>query len=208
VDDIAIRPARAKDLDRIVAIICDDPVPELRAIVPNVEHARRIGGLLARNRFQIGVRHTLIAEFGGEAIGLLERLRPGETSSGGAAGALRAFAGAARFARPQLLLRYVRYQQARASVNFIRPKDAYYISELDVHPNHRNRGAGGRLIAHAADEARAERFARMALTTTITNPAQHLYVRSGFRIVDVRRDAAYERITGIPGRVLMVRELG
>jgi hypothetical protein len=32
-------------------------------------------------------------------------------------------------------------------------------------------------------------------------------MRHGYRIVETKRDAAYERMTGIPGRVLMVKEL-
>jgi len=47
----------------------------------------------------------------------------------------------------------------------------------------------------------------MALTTTTTNPARHLYIRHGYRVVETRLDPAYERLTGIPGRVLMVKEL-
>lgn len=187
--------------------MCDDPVSELRTVVSDVDVARRIGAWLARSRFQVAVRHTLIAEFDGEAVGLLERLRSGERSSPGAFAMLRTLGGAARVASPRLLARYAGYQRARARVNFNRPQAAYYVNELDVHLNFRNRGIGARLITHAAEEARAEQFPRMALTTTLTNPAQRLYLRTGFRIVDVRRDAEYERITGIPGRVLMVREL-
>ena len=47
----------------------------------------------------------------------------------------------------------------------------------------------------------------MTLTTDITNPAQHLYERHGFRIAETKRDAEYERWSQSPGRVLMVKEL-
>jgi ribosomal protein S18 acetylase RimI-like enzyme len=47
----------------------------------------------------------------------------------------------------------------------------------------------------------------MALTTGISNPAQHLYERFGFEIAETKRDAAYEKLTGNPGRVLMVKRL-
>ena len=107
------------------------------------------------------------------------------------------------------LLRYLRYQRARAKVQLDHPLDAYYVRELDVDPAYRNRGIGARLLEFAEAEARAAGAARMALSTGISNPAQHLYERAGFRIVETRRHAEYERITGgNPGRVLMVKELG
>jgi ribosomal protein S18 acetylase RimI-like enzyme len=108
---------------------------------------------------------------------------------------------------PAGLLRYARYQRIRPRVNFQRPAGSLYIGELDVHPDFRNRGIGGVMLSHAEEMARREGFARMSLTTTTINPAQHLYTRHGFRIVDTKLDAEYERMTGIPGRVLMVREL-
>jgi ribosomal protein S18 acetylase RimI-like enzyme len=88
------------------------------------------------------------------------------------------------------------------------PPQAYYIGELDVDPTCRNRGIGARLLAYADAEARALGIARMALCTGISNPAQHLYERSGFRIVETRQHSDYERVTGNPGRVLMVKDLG
>ncbi len=104
-------------------------------------------------------------------------------------------------------LRYVRYTRARARVEIGHPPDSYYIGELDVHPEDRNRGIGARLLEYAETEARAEGFGRMSLCTGISNPAQHLYERAGFRIVETRRHPDYERLTGNPGRVLMVKEL-
>ncbi len=47
----------------------------------------------------------------------------------------------------------------------------------------------------------------MSLITTTTNPARRLYERHGYRVVETRADAAYERYTGIAGRYLMVKEL-
>ena len=108
---------------------------------------------------------------------------------------------------PAGLWRYVRYQRIRPRVNLERPADAFYIGELDVHPDYRNRGIGGAMLSHAEEMARREGFTRMSLTTSTINPAQHLYTRHGYRIVETKLDAAYERMTGIPGRVLMVKEL-
>jgi hypothetical protein len=47
----------------------------------------------------------------------------------------------------------------------------------------------------------------MSLGTTITNPARHLYERHGFRVVETKTDPSYERYTGIPGRILMMKDL-
>ena len=47
----------------------------------------------------------------------------------------------------------------------------------------------------------------MTLSTDITNPAQHLYERAGFRITQTKRDRGYEYWSGSPGRVWMVRDL-
>ena len=205
--DITIRPANATDLDRIIAIICDDPVPDLLAVEPRVERARRIGAVTIRNGLDIDLARTVLAIVEGEAVGLLETSRPGETSSVSPLAMLRVLTQGMMISGPRVLASYVRHERARSRVQVERPKDAYYIGELDVHPQSRNRGIGARLMVHAEGEARAGGFARMALTTGITNPAQHLYTRSGFHIAESRSDAAYERITGIPGRMLMVKDL-
>jgi ribosomal protein S18 acetylase RimI-like enzyme len=59
----------------------------------------------------------------------------------------------------------------------------------------------------AEEQAREASAPAMALSTTTDNPARHLYERLGYRVVDTRRDPAYERYTGIEGRLLMVKDL-
>ena len=122
--------------------------------------------------------------------------------------ALRVLAGVVAIIGPAGLWRYARYQRARSRVNFSRPPGSFYVGELDVHPDCRNRGIGGTLLRHAEEVARREGFARMSLTTSTINPARHLYERHGFRVVGTRLDAGYEAITGIPGDVLMVKGMG
>ena len=87
------------------------------------------------------------------------------------------------------------------------PAGSYYIAEIDVDPDWRNRGIGGALLDYAEAEARAAGYTVMSLTTTTINPARRLYERHGFRVVETKTDAAYERYTGIQGRHLMVKEL-
>jgi ribosomal protein S18 acetylase RimI-like enzyme len=71
-----------------------------------------------------------------------------------------------------------------------------------VDPARRGQGIGARLLDSVIALA-GER--PVSLTTRIDNPAQHLYVRHGFHVVEEKRHAAYEARTGSPGRVLMVR---
>jgi ribosomal protein S18 acetylase RimI-like enzyme len=47
----------------------------------------------------------------------------------------------------------------------------------------------------------------ISLTTTTDNPARRLYERNGFRCVQQRTNARYERLTGSEGRVLMVKQI-
>ncbi len=81
------------------------------------------------------------------------------------------------------------------------------MAELDVDPQHRNRGIGGALLDYADAEARQQGYRLMSLTTTTINPARRLYERHGFGVVETKTDPAYQRYTGIEGRVLMVKEL-
>ncbi|MFI5178964.1 MAG: GNAT family N-acetyltransferase [Vicinamibacterales bacterium] len=179
----------------------------MRAIEPDVRKAKAIGALTVRNGMEIDVSRTVVAVIGGRPVGLMEAKRPGESANA------MVFATGNMLLRGLLILglggalRYVRYTRARARVEISRPPDSYYIGELDVHPEDRNRGIGARLLEYAESEARAEGFGRMSLCTGISNPAQHLYERAGFRIIETRRHSDYERLTGNPGRVLMVKEL-
>jgi ribosomal protein S18 acetylase RimI-like enzyme len=207
-DDLTIRPATSADTQRLIDILYDDPPGDMRAIEPDVRKAKALGALAVRNGLEVAVSRTVVAVIGGRPVGLMEAKRPGERAH------VSAIAIGNMLLRGLLIvglgggLRYVRYQRARARVQIDRAPDSYYIGELDVDPACRNRGIGARLLEYAEAEARAEGFGRMSLCTGITNPAQHLYERAGFRIVETRRHPDYERITGNPGRVLMVKELG
>jgi ribosomal protein S18 acetylase RimI-like enzyme len=88
-----------------------------------------------------------------------------------------------------------------------KPPDAYVISEIHVAPPFRGQGFGAELLAYAERDARARSFRRMALHTLTTNPAQHLYRRCGYEIVETLTDPEFLRITGADGNVLMVKHL-
>jgi ribosomal protein S18 acetylase RimI-like enzyme len=207
-DDLTIRPATSADMPRLIDIMYDDPPGDMRAMEPDVRRAKAIGALIIRAGIEIDVERTVVAVADGRPVGLLETKRPGDKAQTPSALAIPSvlvrglpIVGLAGLAR------YFWYQRARAKVQIDHPPDAYYIGELDVDPTCRNRGIGARLLEHAEAEARVAGVARMALCTGISNPAQHLYERAGYQIVETRRHADYERITGNPGRVLMVKDL-
>jgi ribosomal protein S18 acetylase RimI-like enzyme len=97
--------------------------------------------------------------------------------------------------------------RARARVDMKALPDCVHLVELQVHPDERDQGAGGALLRAVEAEARARGVGNVSLTTAIDNPARRLYERHGFAVVAERRDARYERLTGSPGRVLMVKPL-
>ena len=205
--DVTVRAARPDDLDRIIAIIYDEPQRDLLGVVPDPRKARAIGALITRGGLELKVDRAVVAVAGGQAVGVMETRRPSEEMHVSLPALLRVLAGGTAIIGPSGLWRFVRYRRARSRVEMSRAPGSFYVAELDVHPDHRNRGIGGVLLRHAEEHARAGGFAQMSLTTSTINPAQHLYTRHGYRIVETRLDAAYERMTGIPGRVLMVKEL-
>ena len=195
-------------MPRLIDIMYDDPPGDMRAIEPDLRKAKAIGALTMRAGMEIAIERTAVALDGGRAVGLLETRRPGDKTLGATARAtLGVFVRGLPIVGVRGLVRYLRYQRARAKVQIKHPRDAYYIGELDVDPTCRNRGIGAQLLAHAEAEARALGIAQLALCTGVSNPAQHLYERAGYRIVETRRHLDYERVTGNPGRVLMVKEL-
>ncbi len=96
---------------------------------------------------------------------------------------------------------------ARARVDMKALPDCLHLVELQVHPDERNQGAGGTLLLAVEEEARGRGVGNVSLTTTVDNPARRLYERHGFAVVAEKRDPRYERLTGSPGRVLMVKPL-
>jgi ribosomal protein S18 acetylase RimI-like enzyme len=95
---------------------------------------------------------------------------------------------------------------ARSRVEIEAP-DGVHLVELQVAPEHRNKGFGARLLGEVERRAREQRAPELSLTTAIDNPARRLYERSGFTVEGEKRNRRYETITGSPGRVLMVKRL-
>jgi ribosomal protein S18 acetylase RimI-like enzyme len=207
IQGLTIRPARAEDLDRIVEIMYGDPMAEGVALAfGDAELARALGSALIRMpNSPMGWQRTVLAVLDGKAAGMLQAGAGEVTSSSlmtpGVLFKLLRIFGPVKFVRGLSRVRI------RARVNSPHPPGAYVVHELHVDAAHRNRGIGGALLDYAEAEARRLGHTCMALSTTTSNPARHLYERHGFSVVKTRTDSSYERMTGIAGRHLMVKEL-
>jgi ribosomal protein S18 acetylase RimI-like enzyme len=207
-DDLTFRAAAKSDLPWVIEIMYEDPPGDMRAIEPNVLKAKALGAIIVRAGIEVELGDTLVAIADGRPVGLLEAKRPGDLPyAASMLTNLRVLMRGVPIIGLRGLLRYFRYQRARARVQIDYPLDSYYVRELDVDPAYRNRGIGARLLEHAEADARAAGAARMSLCTGVSNPAQHLYQRAGLRVVETRRHKSYEQMTGNPGRVLMTKEL-
>jgi GNAT superfamily N-acetyltransferase len=202
--DAIIRPATARDVERIAEIMHGDPGPELLAIVGDRSLARAFGkGLVVLEHIPNAARPTVVAESDGGVIGVLQ-YTIGTSDAGVTMERVRL---ALRVAGPVRLVRAIPRLRARQRIELMPPSDAFYVAELHVDPARRSEGVGARLLSWADEEAARLGRPRLALTTYSTNRARHLYERAGYVVTRDRTDPAYERYTGIPGRVLMEKQL-
>jgi ribosomal protein S18 acetylase RimI-like enzyme len=204
VGGLKFRKATPDDTERIAEIIHGEPGQETVRMCGSVERARAMGYELVRIPGSAqGWDRSAVGDLDGEVVVVLQ--------AGHQVGGIRVTPKLAlkaiRILGPLDAIRLLPRIRAQSRVNAKGRADAYYITELHVHPHHRNRGIGGAALDYAEAEARQRGHARMALSVTMVNPARHLYERHGFRVVETRTDPAYERYTGIPGRHLMVKEL-
>jgi ribosomal protein S18 acetylase RimI-like enzyme len=94
-----------------------------------------------------------------------------------------------------------------AKLSPAKPAGALIVSELHVSPEARGMGIGAALLEHAEVEARRLGTATLALQTLTTNPARHLYERSGFEVRATTSNKSFLQLTGCEGNVLMVKEI-
>ncbi len=201
---LTFRKATRNDIERIAEIIHGEPGAETVGMCGSVERARAMGYALVRIAGSAqGWDRSVVGELDGEVVVVLQA----GSQLGGVKVTPSLALQAIRILGPFGAIGLLPKIRAQSRVNTKGPTDAYYVSELHVHPHHRNRGFGGAALDYAEAEARQRGHSQMALIVTATNPARRLYERHGFRIVETRTDPAYERYTGIPGRHLMVKEL-
>jgi ribosomal protein S18 acetylase RimI-like enzyme len=205
--DLTIRSASARDIDSVIAILLEEPPPDVGALARDASTARSVGVVLARHGMLIGIEETVIAVGDGHPVGLMETLRSGSEQTTGLREAARIILGCTRLAGPGVFFRYSRLMRARARMDIRCPAGEFDLNELDVHVGYRNRGIGGQLLTYAEELAKGSGFFSICLTTETNNRARSLYQRAGFEVVREARDPIYERLTGAPGRVLLRKEL-
>ena len=201
---VTFRHARHDEIGRIGEIMFGDPPQEAVRVCESVERAKRFCYMQVKTpELGLGWDRTVFAVLDGEPVTVLQA----GSQLGGFRVTPRLIWQTIRILGPLRALRSLPYISAQRRVNAQAPRGSYHIAELHTHSDFRNRGLGAAALQYAEAEARKEGCATMSLVTTVINPARHLYERQGFRVVETRTDEVYERMTGIPGRNLMVKEL-
>ena len=201
-DDITVRAARPDDVDALAALMFLEPSREAVVMAGGREAGRRFRAALLRHGLTDGSSAVLVAEEHGEPVGFAE------VGSGGEIPALRIVARHAIASMGVLgALRSAWRSTARLKVDLTAPPGGVHLIELQVSPRHRNRGIGRILLDHVEARARKEGAEHVSLTTASDNPARRLYQRNGYAVAAEKADARYQRLTGSPGRVLMVKPL-
>ena len=199
---LTARPGRLDEADLLAKLMFLAPSRDSVAMAGSARAAERFSALLFRSSLARGTSSFVVAEDGAQPVGFAELshgtdIPPFKVVAGagikamGVVGALRAAARA----------------RARLRVDLPAPEGGIHLVELQVSPEHRNRGVGAFLLGRVDEYANQERAAHISLTTASDNPARRLYERSGYRIAGEKTDARYERITGSPGRILMVKSM-
>jgi hypothetical protein len=87
------------------------------------------------------------------------------------------------------------------------PDDAYHISEMTTTEKYRYSGIGAHARVFSEKEARRLGYKKMSLHTSVINPTKDMVMRHGYDLVATSTDADYERLAGIAGWHLLVKEL-
>ena len=199
---VTVRDARSNDRDAIIAAFGSEPSDEQIGIAGDVDRARRFRALIARTFVTPdALERTLVALVDGRVVGMLQTGdEVGEhVGLGIVLGVIRVL-GFGVFG-------FLRRDKARAAVQIRQPPECLHIAEIHVLAEMRGSGIGAALLAEVERRARNANRSALSLTTTTSNPARRLYERAGFRVVETREDATYRGLTGIAGRVLMVKRL-
>jgi len=85
---------------------------------------------------------------------------------------------------------------------------AWVIDSVATLPEFRRRGIVDMLLGAILDRGRGQGFARAQINMYIGNiPAQRAYEKQGFKVLDEKRCADFEREIGSPGMARLIRDL-
>lgn len=167
-----------------------EPGVEQLAFMPTIDGARRF----TREVWRIaGVGEFIVADDGGEVVGFAWCSERGVSMRDGARAAVAGWG-------PAGPVRLIARGWPRQLVEIPMPPGPKLV-ELQTHPVRRGTGVGTLLLDHviAVVDGRS-----LSLTTRSDNP-RHLYERHGFAVTAEKKHRSFERRTGAPGRILMVR---
>jgi ribosomal protein S18 acetylase RimI-like enzyme len=202
-NQIEIRAATRADIGVISRIINYPPEPPMATML-GTKRASRLGDILVRAGINLRIEDAVVAVVDGRVAGVMEcggRAVPGSRTND--------YLKLVPQIVPALGLALPRAAYGmwlRGRVGFDPLPDAFAVVELYVDEEMRSRGIGGQLLRHAEGLARGE-WPLMCIETGVTNPARRLYERHGFRVIETKTDARYERLTRSPGRILMTKDI-
>jgi len=201
---VTIRPAVAEDNPRLAYIVFNEPDFEAVALIGDVPRARKYGyGKIALEKIPSSpIRQTVVAEKDGEVVGLLQYALEKEY--------LPTFPVVwllIKSVGPIGFLRRIPKLRALRRVNIDTPEGAFNVEAVNVDPAYQNQKIGSALLEWANEEAVRRNAKMMSVSTWIGYRSIGLYERDGFEEVESKRDADYERYFGVPGRVLLVKDL-
>lgn len=202
---LTFRPATRIDSDMLADLVMGDPEQESTRVamrlygLDRLEDARKI----FRSAWRAGEnwRTTTVGLTGNDVVGLLQTDRSSVRVSVELVLLLLSTLGPLRTLRLPGRLRLQRLVSPK------KPPGAFVVSELHVAARMRGHGYGEEMLVLAEQQAREHGSDRLALHTLTTNPAQRLYQRFGFEIVETLTNPDFQKITGADGNVLMIKRL-
>jgi len=208
-NELSFRRARPDEFEQVASILVADPSVDEVTIAGSEDRARRWGRAQLRLR---GLGHMHVGEMNGEIVVVVE-IGPARRERGivprlhnARAEVTRAIAWARVFGIATLP-RYVRIRRAEYRVFPSAPEDAYHFSEMTTAAKYRYSGIGAYARVYGEKEARRLGYKRMSLHTSVVNPTKDMVMRHGYALVATGTDAGYERLSGIAGWHLLVKEL-
>jgi ribosomal protein S18 acetylase RimI-like enzyme len=203
--DVTFRPATAADIDRILEIVNASAGEEAVALMGSEQLALQYDeGLVRLDPIPNPSRITVLAQTDDKVVGVLQ-YQYGDAPHHSRVDVLKLLL---RVLGPVRFVRRLPAIRSRATVDIDVPPDVLHLTNLHVEAAARGQDIGTKLLIWAEDEARRIGARSMTLATLSTNEGGiRLYERFGFEITRTVTSPSYEKHTGIPGRVLMEKQI-